>query len=224
MLHSPPLRRALAGLVAVLAVAAFAGCGDDEQAINDSLPPEPTFPPSFPLEHEDGVEVSTEAGQECDDIGVHSQMAMWNPTLADEMLETGCPWPWDPAFQDISGGTEDDAIDAPFEPRRYSDAFEVVDAQRFGTCQVAASPADVETGLVFGFDISMHAESCADVLPNVSLKLHEYASRGFRDAAANDTPGAMVLGRWVVQVRGDDTASVQRLTEAMEGLGAVPVD
>jgi hypothetical protein len=150
-------------------------------------------------------------------------MAMWNPTLADEMVTIGCPWPWDPAFQGLTGGTEDPSIDAAFEPRLYADAFEVVDAERFGTCQVAASPADVDTGLVFGFDVAMHAESCADVLPDVNLALHEYASRGFRDEAANATPGSMVLGRWVVQVTGDDTESVDRLAAALEAAGAVPV-
>lgn len=216
---------ALAGLTAT---AVLAGCGDGEEAINDSIPPEITLPPDGGEINDAHLDetppVSTGAGEACDSIGVHSQMAMWNPSLADEMVDLECPWPWAPELQDLSGGAEDSSIEAAFEPARYADAFAVVDEERFGTCEVRAVAQADATGLVFGFDVGLRAETCADGgRPNVMLSLHEYATRAWRDAAANATPGSMVLGRWTVQVTGDDTASVDRLTAALQAAGAVPV-
>jgi hypothetical protein len=212
------------GLVAIGAVASLlTGCSDGEQAINDPLPTETTLDPSFPLDHNSFDPVSTGAGEACDSVGVHSQMAMWNATLADEMVELECPWPWAPELQGLDGGTEDPSIDAPFEPHLYADVFAAIDAERFGTCEVRSVPQDESVGLVFGFDIGLHAETCADVTPNVTVSLDEFATRAFRDEAANATPDALVLGRWLIQVTGSDADAIGRLTGVLEDQGAVTV-
>jgi hypothetical protein len=209
-----------------VAVAALLGaCSDGEQAIDDPLPPEPTFGPgdtTIPggFDHE-GSGITTDAGPECDAIGQHSQMAMWNATLADDMVELDCPWPWDPALQELDGGEADPAIDAEFEPNLYSDVFEMIGDEEFGVCEVRAVPQDDATGLVFGFDVGLRAETCGEGVPDVALSVFEYADRGFRDQAANAIDGSLVLGRWVVQVAGDDTDGVERLTAALEDTGAV---
>jgi hypothetical protein len=211
-------------VAAVLAIVLTVGGDDGAPAVDDAVVagPEASTSSTLPGDVSVAPGPTTEAGPPCDDIGVHSSMAMWNPTLADEMLALDCPWPWDPALQGLEGGEEDPAIAAPFEGHAYAEVFALLDAERFGTCQVAAVPADPATGVVFGFDLSLRAETCVGGLPDVVLAIDEYATRAHRDAAAGAADGALVLGRWTLGLTGTDTASIDRLTSALTAAGAVP--
>jgi hypothetical protein len=160
---------------------------------------------------------------DCDAVGIHMQMAMWNPTLADEMLGLGCPWPYQPELQGLVGGAEDPSIDQPFDGRPYTELFEVLDAELFGICQVAAVPAEPASGLVFGFDVGAQPDGCREAA-TVTMHVMEWATRGHRDAAANQSAnGALVLGRWTITVDGPDLDAAQRLARAVIALGATPV-
>jgi hypothetical protein len=217
LLLARPARGAAAGFLAGMLLLACGDDGTDETASSSSTAADAAEPSSSTA--------TTTAGSsaDCDAVGVHIQMAMWNPTLADEMLAIGCPWPYEPALQGLAGGAEDQSIDQPFEGRPYTDLFEVLDTELFGICQVAAVPQDPATGLVFGFDVGAQPDGCREGA-TVTMHVMEWATRGHRDAAANGAAnGSLVLGRWTVTVDGTDLDAAQRLAGAVIALGATPV-
>lgn len=162
----------------------------------------------------------------CDQLFVHSAMAMWNPSLADELLDYGCPFPFDPSSISMEGGAEDRSIQAPFEPTKYQDIFDVIASEQFGVCAVGRLPEESVAGFVYGFNVLVRAQTCADGDPNVAVTIREYASRAHRDAAANSATGRVVhvLGRFVVSIDGADEAGVNRLDTAIQTLGADRID
>jgi hypothetical protein len=219
-----PARGAAAGIVACVLLVACGDEGGDDSAASTSTSPSPSSEVADGA-GSSGSTASTTAGSsaDCEAIGIHIQMAMWNPTLADEMLALGCPWPYAAELQGLAGGAEDPSIDEPFDGRPYTELFEVLDAELFGICQVAAVPQDPATGLVFGFDVGAQPDGCREGA-TVNLHVMEWATQAHRDAAANAAPnGALVLGRWTVTVDGTDLDAAQRLATAVIALGATPV-
>lgn len=170
--------------------------------------------------HEGAVEVLPG----CDADEYHHAMKMFDPTVADALLDSGCPWPYDSSIA-LEGGQEDPSIAAPFEARRYAEVFEVVTSERFGMCAVSALSDERVDGFVFGFGLALRPGGCAEGTATVQVDLREYATRGWRDAAARAAAGehVLVLGRWVVTVDGPDTAGAERFAALLEPLGAVRV-
>lgn len=163
----------------------------------------------------------------CDPEAYHNTMMMFDPTAADGLLDSGCPWPYEATIT-VEGGTEDPSIDAAFEPHRYADVFEIVTTERFGMCSVATLPDERVDGFVFGFGVALNPAGCADNVATVQVDIREYASRAWRDTAANaavadGTAHVLVLGRWVIKIGGDDAEGAARFASLLEPLGAVTV-
>lgn len=158
----------------------------------------------------------------CDQLYFHSAMAMWNPSLADEMLDFGCPFPFEAAEVSMEGGVEDPGFAARFEPRRYQELFDIVAAERLGICAVTRLEEPSVRGFVYGFDVRLKADTCKNNDPNTSLVAREYATRAHRDEAAHslDADVVMVLGRWTITIDGTDADATQRLQSALAEIGA----
>ena len=151
----------------------------------------------------------------------HSVMG-WDPTMADEMVEHGCGWPYEPFLSTIEGGKEDRQLAAPFEPRRYAELWAVLTTAGAGVCSVAALPDPPSQGFVFGFIYRVAAPGCPGAEPSVELVAREYAARAQRDTAVSDDPSdrTFVLGRWALSVSGD-TELAELIVDGLLGLGAV---
>ncbi len=149
----------------------------------------------------------------------------WNPTMADEMLDSGCGWPYPPFEVDEAGGQADPALDEPFEPRPYADLWDVMSAADLGVCTVASLPEEPGDGFVFGFRYEGSEPGCATGTGTIDLVAREHVTRAHRDAAANAlTEGSVfVLGRWSLQVLTDDQTEADRLTAQLTELGALAV-
>ncbi len=164
----------------------------------------------------------------CDQLFVHSAMAMWTPILADELLDYDCPFPFEPDQVSMDGGAEDASIAAPFEPHRYQEIFDIIATEKFGMCAVTRLGEPSIRGFVYGFSTKLRADSCVNNDPNVEVIAREYASRPHRDEAANTSAGTvdrtLALGRWTITVDGDDPAAVERLAAQLEAIGASAVD
>ena len=167
---------------------------------------------------------ATQVLEGCDAQAYHNTMMMFDPLAADGLLDTGCPWPYDATIE-VAGGTEDPAIDEPFEPQRYAGVFDVIAAERYGMCSVATLADAQVNGFVFGFGVALNPAGCASGDATVQLVIREYASRAWRDTAANIAASAggdehiVVLGRWVMTIAGSDAAGAARLVEALAPLG-----
>lgn len=155
----------------------------------------------------------------------HAAMA-WNPTSADEMVESDCGWPYEPYLVSVDGGQEDPGIAAEFEPRLYQEVSETIGEIGLGLCGVNALPEDPGDGFVFGFRYDAAEPGCPDFTPTAELTAREYVTRAHRDAAANDAEGAetIVLGRWVLEVEGTDQDQVDELTAELIDLGGWSMD
>lgn len=171
-----------------------------------------------------GREGAAEVLAGCDAGELHHAMKMFDPTVADDLLDSGCPWPYEASIV-IEGGREDPSIAAPFEPRRYAEVFEVVAAERFGMCAVSTLPDERVDGFVSGFGLALRPGGCAEGGATVQVDLREYATRAWRDVAAGAAEGShvMVLGRWVVTIGGTDGAGAARFASLLEPLGAEQV-
>lgn len=220
-------------LVVVALVALTVGSGDDD---GQEVALAPDEPPGDSPENPSGGDPSTTGvtflGDEahehlpadpgCDQLSFHSAMAMWDPTFADEMFDYDCPFPFDAAEISMEGGAEDPSITAPYEPRRYQEIFDVINAEQFGLCAVGRIGEPSVRGFVYGFSITVHSETCAGSNPNVAVIVREYASRAHRDEAANTitAPVVQVLGRFAITVEGEDPAAIDQLAASFVAIGA----
>jgi hypothetical protein len=166
----------------------------------------------------------------CDPVAYHNTMMMFDPIAADGLLESGCQWPYDATIS-VDGGQENPAIDAPFEPHRYSEIFDLIGEQRYGMCSVATLADEQVDGFVFGFGVALNPAGCADGVTTMTVSIREYATRALRDAAASAAVDlvdsgegdAVVFGRWVVSIVGADAAANRVFAEHLLALGAAPV-
>ena len=167
--------------------------------------------------------VETELSGPCASLHGGHNMMMWDPTMADEMADLDCGWPYEPFLVPTDGGAEDPAFDAaPFEARRYADLWTLTTGSGVGVCAVSTLPDAPADGFVFGFDYAISEPGCPGVAPAGHLVAREYATRAWRDAAAHEvTDGeAFVLGRWVVSVAADDPVMAAALEAGLVELGA----
>lgn len=194
-----------------------ADAGPDATATAQSGPGTTLFAP------DDHTNLPAEPG--CDQLSFHSAMQMWNPALADEMLTYDCPFPFEPETIGMDGGAEDPSLAAPFEPHRYQEIFDVITAERIGTCSIGRTPDPSERGFVYGFTVRLRADTCAENNPNVEVVIREYATRAHRDEAAHalTAPLVQVFGRWTIALDGSDPDAIRRLATSIANLGAVPV-
>lgn len=223
---------AVGGVIAIALVVAITQAGDDRSVTGTTVSAATELPddqpPSSVTFAPDDVHASLPTDPGCDQLYFHSAMAMWNPVLADELLDYECPFPFEPDQVSMEGGTEDPSIAADYEPRRYQEIFDIVAAEQFGMCSVARLGEPSVRGFVYGFGTKLRAESCANNDPNVEVIVREYATRAHRDEAANssvDTPDrTLVLGRWTITLIGDDTADIDRLARRFEAIGASSIE
>jgi hypothetical protein len=163
----------------------------------------------------------------CDQLNFHASMAMWNPALADELLDYSCPFPYEPDLVSMDGGSEDSSLSAAYEPRRYQEIYDIIASEMIGICAITRVGEPSVGGFVYGFNNTLRAETCAKNDPNIELATREYASRAHRDEAAHrlaESVGrVLVLGRWVVSLDGDDPDALGRLSTRLEQIGASPV-
>jgi len=150
------------------------------------------------------------------------QAMMWTAQMADEMLDAGCGWPYDPFLVGLDGGEDDPTLDTPFEPRRYSELWSAISSSGLGLCSVATTLTGQDAGRAFGFDYRLGEPACPGAVPTGSLEVGEYGTEAQRDAAAHstardaDAERVYVLGRWVIALHGDGA----RVARALESLGA----
>lgn len=137
------------------------------------------------------------------------QAMMWTAQMADEMTDAGCGWPYEPFLVTLDGGEDDPELDSPFEPRRYAEVWEAITAARLGLCSVATSIEAQDEGRAFGFTYQVGEPGCPGAVPTGSVRVGEYGTEAQRDAAAHtaardaDAERVYVLGRWVIELRGD---------------------
>lgn len=164
----------------------------------------------------------------CADVHEGHATAMWDPTMADEMTESGCPWPYEPFVPESVDGDSDGsgsdapASDAPFEAHLYADVWTAISGSEVGVCQVAARTDGSVPGRAFGFAYEIAPNGCPDGVAVGVIVVDEFATEADRDAAARVTADqwpALVLGRWVIGLEGDAEA----VRPALEDLGAQPV-
>jgi hypothetical protein len=213
----------LAVVIVGLGAVAFAGSADNPESTTTSSTTS-TAPDSSTvtfLGEEAHADLPPEPG--CDQLYFHSTMAMFNPTLADEMLDYDCPFPFDPDSVSMEGGEEDPSIEAPYEARRYQELFDVLAERPYGICAVGRVNEPSVEGFVYGFTISAKADSCAASDPDLGIAIREYASRAHRDAAANErasgTDAVLVLGRFVITISASPE-NVEELRTAIAEIGA----
>lgn len=167
----------------------------------------------------------------CDPDAYHRTMMMFDPLAADGLLESGCTWPYDATIA-LDGGAEDPSIAAEYEPRRYAEIFDTIAAGQYGMCAVASLADEPVNGFVFGFRVPLNPAGCADGVSTFDVVIREYATRAWRDTAAAaartdvvaaGTGQAVVLGRWVVSLVGDDEAAIDGFAARLVDLGGVSI-
>ncbi len=167
----------------------------------------------------------------CDAEDYHHTMMMFDPLAADGLLESGCTWPYDATIA-VDGGAEDPSIAAEYEPRRYAEIFDTIAAGKYGMCAVASLADERVNGFVFGFSVPLNPAGCADGVPTFDVVIREYATRAWRDTAAvaartdvvaAGAGDAVVLGRWVVSLVGDDAVAVDAFAARLVDLGGVSI-
>ncbi len=216
---------AMSGAAAIGLLLAVVTSGERDEVADEapsaagSSAPSPDGAASVPVTFlPDAAHVDLPAEPGCDQLAFHSAMAMWNPALADEMLAADCPFPFDPESIDMSGGQEDPAIAAAFEPRRFQQVFDLLAAERAGVCAVTRLGEESAHGFVWGFEVRAQSGGCADNQPDLAIRVCEYATRSHRDEAAHALPAerALVLGRWTIELDG----ATSDLRQALLDLGA----
>lgn len=207
-------------VAAAAAVWATSRSDDDSTTKGDALVAVPT----------DGAN----GGGSCEHSHHGHNVMMWDPTMADEMLDLGCPWPYPPFETPTDGGQEDPALGSPFEAHRYAEIWDAFGQTDLGVCQVAKLPDEPDDGFAFGFDYTAGEPGCPPGSDTASLVVREYATRAQRDAAAHeaasggtdsDAPDSVqVLGRWTLTTAADDDAQSRAITDALTEAGAVEVE
>ena len=220
----------LAGVVTLCLVAsaafgvwAWRSAGDEDVAGSGVEGMDHTDHHSSDQAHEGHVDSAVLEG--CDPDAMHASMMMFDPFVADGLLESGCAWPYSADIV-IAGGIEDPSIAAVFEPRRYAEVFDLLAVDRLGMCSVSRLPDPAVDGFVFGFRTQLHPESCAGGVASVQLDVREYATRAWRDTAAHAAAGdgsVAVLGRWVITTSGDDSSASAALGDSIAALAGAAV-
>ena len=178
----------------------------------------------------DGTEQPGGAAQEpgvpagdCADVHAGHSAMMWNPTMADEMLDADCGWPYEPFLVDLEGGTDDPDLTAPFEATRYSELWSAISSSGIGVCSVGTELEGDGVGRAFGFTYRVAPPGCPDASPKGAVHVAEFGTEAQRDlaavTAAADGSETFVLGRWVITLEGDTGT----LEAALGDLGAQPV-
>ncbi len=151
-------------------------------------------------------------------------VAMWDPAMADEMLDAGCPWPYEPFVTAIEGGQENPSLAATFEARRYSELWDALQEAGFGVCAVAALPEPPAEGFAFGFRYEVRPDGCEGGEQVADLVVREHVTRAWRDARAAELGAegpVLVLGRWTLTAEDATEFAANRLFETLVALGAV---
>ncbi len=209
-------------------LAAAAGCGSDDDETGTDVATDTTatggtepFPSPTVTFVPDEAHAALPPAPGCDQLFFHATMAMFNPSLADELLLYDCPFPYDPAAISMDGGAEDPSIAAPYEPHRYQELFDVMTAERIGFCAFSRVAEPSVRGFVYGFTVAAKPETCAGNDPTIEVVVREYASRAHRDEAANTlaAPVVQAFGRFTITIDGSDAAAVDRLAAAFVALG-----
>jgi hypothetical protein len=98
----------------------------------------------------------------------------------------------------------------------------LISASDLGVCSIGALPEEPADGFVFGFRYALGPPACPGATSTVDLVAREYATRAHRDAAAVAASGeAVVLGRWVITLEGDDAAARTALADRLVDLGGI---
>ena len=167
-------------------------------------------------------EPSTASG-DCADVHAGHSAMMWNPTMADEMLDADCGWPYEPFLVDLDGGTDDPELTAPFEATRYSELWSAISSSGIGVCSVGTELEGDGVGRAFGFTYRVAPPGCPDASPTGAVHVAEFGTEAQRDlaavTAAADGAETFVLGRWVITLEGDTGT----LGTELGDLGAQPV-
>lgn len=199
-------------LVTVLIVLAGACGGSDRDAVASSS--------SRDLPESGGVDALSAA---CTEVHSGHSAMMWNPTMADEMLDADCGWPYEPFLVDLDGGTDDEALTAPFQATRYDELWSIISASGVGVCSVGTELDGTEQGRAFGFTYLLGAPGCPGARSTGALHVGEFGTEAQRDSAAHSSADhgdeTFVLGRWVVTLEGDTADVANGLLE----LGGQPV-
>lgn len=162
------------------------------------------------------------ASSECESVHSGHQMKMWNPTMADEMVDSDCGWPYPPFELEDEPGEDVPGLDAAFEARHYSELWQVISAARFGTCSVATNVNGGAPGALFEFTYELGPPGCPDAVPDGALVVAEYGTEAQRDAAATAEGDGMslVLGRWHILL----TGRAEQLEPALVAIGGQRAD
>ena len=200
----------LVGAIAIVLVVRGGSSGDGEA----SLPgPSSSSVPSGPT-----TTAASAGGAGCDGVHAGHQMKMWNPTMADEMVDAGCGWPYPPFQLEEAAGADSPDLDAPFEPTHYAELWQRISGSGFGTCAVATDLEGGEPGALFEFTYRIGPPGCPGAAPTGELIVAEYGTEAQRDAAAvvAGDGSSFVLGRWNLRLSGD----ADQLEPALVAMGA----
>jgi hypothetical protein len=213
----PRTSRAPFVVIVVATLSSLVACGGGDRATDA---PEPTNPSPT---NASGPSSGASANERCRDVHAGHQAMMWTAEMADEMLDAGCGWPYDPFLVSLDGGRDDAALDTPFEARRYAELWTSISGSGRGLCSVSTDLGDADSGDVdlddatrdetepgraFGFTYSLAAPGCPEATPTGTLSVVEFGTEAQRDQAAHaeaaSVDGAVyVLGRWVIALEGD---------------------
>ena len=161
---------------------------------------------------------------ECSAAHAGHNVSMWSPAMADEMLDAGCPWPYEPFVTATEGGAENPNLAAVFEARRYDELWVALQEAGFGVCSVAALPDPPADGLAFGFRYEVRPGGCEGGDQVAELVVREHVTRAWRDARAGGLSAegpVLVLGRWTLTAENATDFAANRLFETLVSLGAV---
>ena len=221
----------LLALVALVVTAS--ACGDDPDPVAEPDAPATSAAAqgSAPTDDSDPASGAGAGDQSAECANVHAghSAMMWNPVMADEMLDAECGWPYEPFLVELDGGSDDPDIDVEFAPSRYGDLWDAI-SEQVGVCSTGTDldgtdlPDEALVGRAFGFDYQLGPPGCPGARPTAALTVSEYGTEAQRDAAANALASSgdlevLVLGRWVLTLDGDAPG----VAPALERLGAMAV-
>lgn len=202
----------VAAVVAVVVIVGGGSDGGDDEVTDNPF--------------DDQVSMPVDDGTPCGQVHAGHNVMMWDSTMADQMVEADCGWPYEPFMVSTDGGEEDPAFDAaPFEPRMYADLWNFLSDEVGATCTIGSIFEEVE-GLVFGFRYELATDACTEMGEgDVVVSAREYSARGLRDAAAHEAEGdaVLVLGRWTITIDAADDL-VESTAAGLVDMGAVRVD
>ena len=211
------MRPAALCVAALVVLAASCGGSDDDADATSTTAADRTEQP------DGSAQGSGVPSGDCANVHAGHSAMMWNPTMADEMLDADCGWPYEPFLVDLDGGEDDPALTAPFEATRYSELWTAISSSGIGVCSVGTELEGDGVGRAFGFTYRVAPPGCPDAKPTGAVHVAEFGTEAQRDLAAHDAAAdgteTYVLGRWVISLDGDTGT----LDTALDELGAQPV-